>query len=439
MHYTETVLLITNSLFSVLGVLLAHFIVFALIGVFKKKTYPKTQEKLRYGIIVPARNEEAVIRPMIESIQKNAYPQENLQVFVIAHNCTDRTAELARAAGATVYEYDNPNENTMGYAFRHLFSKIEADCGTQTFDGFFIFNADNLLDKNFISRMNDAFLACEKKCVITSFRHSKNFGKNLISGLYGLYFAVGCLLDSRGRTAAGCSTRVQGTGYLLPAEAVQDGWNYVSLTEDWEFTADWVLRGGYVRYCDEAVFYDEQPTSIRIMWRQRVRWARGHLDVFFSRIRALLKGLFSKKTANRISVYDITAYLLPVVTAYAVLTVAQILLLLIAPLIEPTRTLREIFIGASLNPLLSDGLLPGMVRGWLFSYCTTAISGVLIFLLDRKRIRNLPLLRKISLVLLWPLFLAIQVPIEIQAIFSKNLSWKPIPHSDQTSFEDVNV
>jgi cellulose synthase/poly-beta-1,6-N-acetylglucosamine synthase-like glycosyltransferase len=231
-------MLVTNVLITLLGLVMAHFAIFGIVGTFKRKTYPKTDKINKYGLIIPARNEEAVVAGLIESIKKNNYPQDMLHIFVIAHNCTDKTAEIARSHGVTVYEYNNPAENTMGYAFRYLFSCIERDFGTQNYDGFFLFNADNLLDINYISKMNDAFELYNHDSVITSFRNSKNFGKNLISGLYGMDFASGCRFESRGRTVLGCSTRVQGTGYLISSKVVKNGWPYVSLTEDWEFTAD---------------------------------------------------------------------------------------------------------------------------------------------------------------------------------------------------------
>ena len=423
-----------NVLFWLLGAVLAHFVVFAVVGIFKRKTYPEAAEKGRYGLIIPARNEAAVIAGLIDSIRKTDYPQENLQIFVIAHNCTDGTAEVARRCGAdvAVYEYDNPEENTMGYAFRYLFSRIEEDYGTQTFDGFFLFNADNILDRNFFTKMNDAYLYYDRKCVITSYRNSKNFGANLISGLYGIYFIAGCFLESRGRTVLGCSTRVQGTGYLINSAIVKDGWPYVSLTEDWEFTADQVLRGHNVRYCDEAIFYDEQPTDQRIMWRQPVRWSRWHMLACLARFGDLIRGIFRRETTNRFSVYDITANLLPSPLFVVVLQTLQLFLLCLSPLFDPSISLGNLFFGAP------GGLLYAWLVSGALSYVPTLISAVLIFVLQRDRIRGVSFGKKVLIALTWPLFLGIQLPIDVVAFLSRNLGWKPIPHKDQTTFDHVN-
>lgn len=438
MSYLGIVNLISFILFFLLGAIMAHFALFAVVGIFKRTTYPRTEKINKFGIIIPARNEESVVAGLIDSVRKNNYPQDKLQIFVIAHNCTDRTAEIARAHGATVYEYSNPKENTMGYAFKYLFSCIERDYGTQTFDGFFLFNADNILDANYIARMNDAFEHYGREAVITSFRNSKNFGSNLISGLYGMYFAVGCRLESRGRTALGCSTRVQGTGYLINSKVVAKGWPYVSLTEDWEFTADQILFDNNIRFCDDAVFYDEQPTSIRIMWRQRVRWSRGHLLVFYARFKDLFSSLFKKKTKHRVSLYDITAFILPSSLILIVIQILQLVLLLMAPLIDRSVTLHDVFIGNSANLFTSMGLLFIWAKSAILSFAVMLLTAIVVFIIERKRIKGVSFGRKVLIALMWPVFLFIQLPIDVQAFFSRNLGWKPIPHSDQTTFEHVN-
>ena len=438
MSYLQVVNLIFGILFSLLGLIMLHFVVFGIVGIFAAKKYPKTDKINKFGLIIPARNEESVVSGLIESIQKNNYPQDQLQIFVIAHNCTDKTAEIARSLGATVYEYNNPKENTMGYAFKYLFSCIEKDYGTQNYDGFFLFNADNILDVNYISKMNDAFEYYHRDSVITSFRNSKNFGSNLISGLYGLYFTIGCRLESRGRTLLGCSTRVQGTGYLINSNVVKDGWPYVSLTEDWEFTADQILFNNNIRYCDEAIFYDEQPTSIRIMWRQRVRWSRGHLLVFYARFKELFAHLFKKETKHRMSLYDITAYIMPSTLFALVLQILQFIFLMLAPVFDSSVTLEQVMLGTNQNLLFADGYLFTTLRSTLLSTVGMILLAGLIFFVERKRIKGVSLIKRILVSLLWPVFLMLQFPMDVQSFFSRHLGWKPIPHKDTTKFEHVN-
>ena len=433
MNYIQIANLVFDILYGLTGLIVLHYIVFAIIGLFKKKRYPETDEKLKYGLIIPARNEEAVVGNLIKSMQKNNYPQDKLQIFVIAHNCTDKTAEIARELGATVYEYNNPNECTMGYAFKYLFDRIEEDYGRQNYDGFFLFNADNILDENFISKMNDAFIAHGKRDIITSFRNSKNFGENVMSACYGLYFVYGCLFESCGRSVMNCSTRVQGTGYVIGSELVKDGWKYVTLTEDWEFTADQLIEENKIYFCDEAVFYDEQPTTFPVMWRQRVRWCRGRWLVCLARLKDLLRSLFTPKKKNgnkyKFSVYDMTVKVLPVCIITTALFFARLITMCLAPVFFPEEF------------TLAYALMHWAIRSLLFfafGYLILVLSSTVIYIAERRRIKNVRLSIKILSTLIWPFFLLLATPAEFVAIFSKNLTWKTIPHKNTTTFEQLH-
>lgn len=99
MNYVDIVKYIFWIITTLLSFMTLHYIFFIIIGLFTHKKYPKANVQKKYGVIIPARNEENVVANLIDSIQKNNYPQDKLHIFVIAHNCTDRTAEIARNCG----------------------------------------------------------------------------------------------------------------------------------------------------------------------------------------------------------------------------------------------------------------------------------------------------------------------------------------------------
>lgn len=449
---TDIINMVATAFTVLFAILAFHFIIFGIAGLFKKKTYPHTDEKLRYGIIIPARNEETVVGNLIESIRKANYPQDKLDIFVIAHNCDDNTANVAKQMGAIVYEYNNPKENTMGYAFKYLFRKIRKHHGINSYDGYFLFNADNIVDVNYFDKMNDAYVAMGKKHTITSFRNSKNFGSNLISALYGVYFMYGCRYECRGRTALGCSTRVQGTGYVISPELVKNGWKYVTLTEDWEFSADQVIAGQKIYYCDDAVFYDEQPTSFRIMWRQKVRWLRGHFLVFFSRIKDVIKAQFKSKKKggcpNKGSLHDIGINILPIGVLSTIVGFIQVVALITVAIVcgingwypdvyQPISTFGE---AMNVTGMILGNFARNLVIGILASYIFLIIPTIIIYIVERKRIKNVSIWLKILSVICWPVFFVVFYAIqEIQAVFCKNLAWKTIPHKDTTDFETLHA
>ena len=419
MGYYEIVLLVFFALWCALGLMLIQYALFTIIGIFAKKKYPSTDKKLKYGVIIGARNEEFVIGGLLDSINNSDYPRDKIQVFVVAHNCTDKTAEIARSKGATVYEYNNPAERTVGYAYKHLVQKINEDYGTENYDGFFIINADNTVSKNYFTKMNDAFVATEKKHIITSYRNSKNFADNYMSCLYGLYFITACRFEARGRTVCNCSTRVSGTGYVINSALLKDGWDYVTLTEDWEFSDDNIARGSKIFYCDEAEFFDEQPTTVKVMLRQRMRWARGHMIVFFTRFKALMKSLFTPKKKggkNKYSVYDFSTSILPLGVMSILTLIIQLILTAFCPYFgyDPVKV------------WTFYGIVSGI--GFGISYAICILQAVLLLILEHKRIPRVGFFTMLGALLVWPFFLMLNVVLDVVALFKKNLEWKEIPH-----------
>ncbi len=265
--------------------------IYSIIGFFATKKFPEAKHNHKYAILIAARNEQAVIGNLIDSINSQDYPSELVTVFVVADNCTDNTAQIARDHGAVCYERFDSDHRTKGYALEFLVENIRRDYCLESFEAYFIFDADNLLKKDYLSRMNEAFDSGEK--IVTSYRNTKNFDSGWIAASYGLHWLRTIRYEHRGRAALGLATRVQGTGFMFASEIISDGWHYVSFTEDRAFAADAVVSGYRISYCDRAEFYDEQPTSLRIALRQRIRWGKGHLQAFAESGPKLLAHVFA--------------------------------------------------------------------------------------------------------------------------------------------------
>lgn len=430
---------IVNIFLIVIGVLTAVFpLQYAIIFIFgifaKRKSFPAKEEKLRYGVVIAGRNEERVIGNLIQSIHKCNYPQDKIDIFVVAHNCTDRTAEIARENGAIVYEYNNSDERTKGYALRYIFNKIKEEYGIMNYDGFHVFDADNVLDEEYFNKMNDAFLAYDKQYAITSFRNSKNFGTNSLTAMYGILYVAGCRLESGGRMALKCSSRILGSGFLVSSEMVKDGWNIVILSDDTDFTAEQVLEGKKVMYCDEAMYYDEHPTTFKAMWRQRLRWAKGTLIVCNKRLANLFKNAFSfrrkkkdkKEKQLRGSSFDLICCILPVGAIGVGILIINIVLLAIAPLF-----------GYDAAKIWTDWSITFAIN-IAIGYVGLLLSAIICYIMERKRIKNVSLKVKITSTLLWPFFAMLLVPLQIQAMFTRKFVWKPIVHSDSANHETFN-
>ena len=132
----------------ILGLLVCYHVVYAVLGLFFTRKFKPTDKLHKYAIVIPARNEENVIGNLLDSIKSQDYPSEYITVFVIADNCTDNTAEIARSKGADCYERFDNERRTKGFALQFLFNKIKEDYGIEAFEGYFVFDSDNLLNSD---------------------------------------------------------------------------------------------------------------------------------------------------------------------------------------------------------------------------------------------------------------------------------------------------
>jgi len=376
--------------------------------VFFKKDKPHLSEKKhRFAVLVCARNEEAVISSLIDSIHRQTYDRNLIRIFVMADNCTDNTASVARNAGATVYKRNNTKLVGKGYALEALLSNINRDYPKNYFDGFFVFDADNVLDKNYIAEMNKTF--SDGNEIITSYRDSKNYGDNWISAGYALWFLRESRYLNHSRMLIGTSCAVSGTGFFFSQKILEKngGWPFHLLTEDIEFTVHNIVNGEKVAFCPNAVLYDEQPTSFRQSWRQRMRWAKGYLQVFRSYGKDLVKGIFR----GDFSCFDMSMAIMPA----AVLTAVSVA-------INSAVGAVALLNGQNITPiLLSFG------QTVLNMYLTLFVVGAITTVTEWKMIHTTRA-RKIAYIFTFPLFMLTYIPISFSAIFAK-VEWKPIVHS----------
>ena len=381
---------------------------------------PRKKETLhapmhRFAVLIAARNEEAVIGKLIDSIKAQSYPGRLVKIFVAADNCTDATAEAARSHGAEVYERYDMTRCGKGYALDFLLREIKLR-GHGRFDGYIVLDADNVLDRDFILHMNGTFSAGHD--IVTCYRSSKNYGDNWISAGYALWFLRESRYLNSARARLGSSCGVSGTGFLF-SQAVLDaqggGWPFHLLTEDIEFTIDNVTRGMKVGYCPDAIAYDEQPISFRQSWAQRLRWSRGYLQVFKKYGRALISGIFS----GSFSCYDMAMSIMPA----AVLTGLSIVVNLGAALVNVLYYHEWGVLGVSALQTLVN------------LYLTLFIIGAITTATEWKSIHCEPA-KKIFYVFTFPLFMLSYVPIVIHSLFVTP-EWTHIDHTRTLDVQQI--
>ena len=382
----------------------------------RKPPLQEAKANHKYAVMISARNESQVIGDLIHSIRVQNYPQELISIFVIADNCTDNTAEIARNAGATeVYERFNDEEVGKGYALDYLFKHIFEEQGEDAYDAFFVFDADNIVDPQFVREMNKMYDTGEYSA-LTSYRNSQNFCANWISAGYALWFLRESRFLNRPRTRLGVNCAVSGTGFLISADVLREegGWNYHLLTEDIEFSIASAVRGRKIGYCGNAIIYDEQPEHFRQSWDQRLRWSKGFYQVDAKYTGALLRGCTRGGKAG-MSCYDMLMTVAPC-------NLVTIGLLLLAVLLCVTSFAQPAYITYRVMRMLGR-ILMLTVCGITFSLFA---FGAVTMIAEWKRIAG-PAWKKVLYTFTFPFFMLTYVPISIAALVGK-VEWKPIQH-----------
>ena len=247
----------------------------------------------KFMAIIPAHNEEFVIRNLVESLKVQNYPRELYDIYVIADNCTDNTAAIAKEAGAIVYKRFDEANKTKGHALQwFLKQKIEENAD---YDAFCIFDADNIVDKDFIKNMNKKL--CQGEEIVQGYRDIKNPTDTWVSAGYAIFYWMMNRFYHLARYNLGLSPLINGTGFMVKFDIVKpNGWQTITLTEDIEFSLINIAKGRKLGWATDAVVYDEQPTTFMQSWSQRSRWTVGHLQCMKHYTGDLAKGVTKYKT-----------------------------------------------------------------------------------------------------------------------------------------------
>ncbi len=364
----------------------------------------------KFMAIIPAHNEEFVVKNLIESLKNQNYPKELLDIYVIADNCTDKTAEIAKEAGAIVYERNHTEGRTKGHALQWFLSKkIEENAD---YDAFCVFDADNIVDKNFIKNMNKKL--CQGEDVVQGYRDIKNPTDSWISSGYAIFYWMMNRFYHLARYNLGLSPLINGTGFMVRFDVIKpNGWQTYTLTEDIEFSLQRIIAGKKLGWATDAIVYDEQPVGFKQSWSQRSRWTVGHIQCMGRYTKELAHSVKENKT---LVTFDGLLY---IVGSIPMFVITLVLLLVNAAIYMGDGMTRMDLIENYLMYIIPTFILP-------------IITGAIIMKLDGKPIR--PMIKGL---LCYPIFLASWLMINFKCLFKRETSWEKIEHVRDIKINEV--
>ena len=376
---------------------------------FKEK--PVLEEKNhKFMAIIPAHNEEMVVENLIKSLQNQNYPKELYDIYVIADNCTDRTATIAKNAGANVYERFDSTHKTKGAALNwFLEQKIEENAD---YDAFCVFDADNIVDVQFLKNMNKKL--CQGETVVQGYRDIKNPTDSWITAGYAIFYWTMNRFYHLARYNVGLSPLINGTGFMVRFDQVKpEGWNTKTLTEDIEFSLKQIIRGRKLGWAKDAIVYDEQPVGFKQSWSQRSRWTVGHIQCMHEYTKELTVAVKEKRTFMN---FDGLLYIVGSIPMFII----TIVLLLVNGLL---------YAGNSITGLQ---LIWNYVRYIVPTFFLPILTAMLIMKMEHKPIK--PMIKGL---LCYPLFLGSWLVINFKCLFKRETTWEKIEHVRNIQIQEM--
>ena len=407
----EYLYIIQQALIWIVTIYWLYQFIISLCSFVKIKEKPLKEDKQhRFMTIIPAHNEEKVVANLVESLKKLDYPKDLYDIYVIADNCTDKTAEVAKKAGAIVYERFDEAHKTKGHALQwFLAQKIEEDA---PYDAFCIFDADNIVDENFLKVMNKKL--CQGEEVVQGYKDIKNPSDSWVSAGYAIFYWTMHRFYHLARYNIGLSPLMNGTGFMVKFDVIKpQGWNTKTLTEDIEFSLKRIIEGKKLGWARDAIVYDEQPVGFKQSWTQRSRWTVGHMQCLKEYTKPLAEAVVKNKTVMN---FDGLLYMLGT-TPMLILTMVLVIVNIV---------------------LFATGAMSGldftiqMLKYIIPTLLVLPFMGLVVLYLEKKPIK--PMIKGL---LTYPIFMGSWLLINIKCLFKRDTEWKKIDHVDDKKIEDL--
>lgn len=261
----------------------------------KETPVPPHKPRHRFAILVPAHNEEKLLPKLLESLSQLHYPRQLFSIHVVADNCIDETAAIARAAGATVHERFDLVNIGKGYALQWLLARLETM--QASYDAALILDADSVVSPNFLTVMNAQLNHGER--VIQAHYAVLHPERSWVMSLRAAALALVHYLRPLGRMALGGSVGLKGNGMVFQRSVLTEHQWSASVTEDIDYHMALILSGERVAFAPDATVWAEMPGTLRGAHTQNMRWEQGRYQLARYYVPLLLQAAFSPQPSAR--------------------------------------------------------------------------------------------------------------------------------------------
>lgn len=371
----------------------------------------------KFAILIAARDESKVIEKLLQSLDNSTYPKECFDAYVIVEEETDPTVEICKKY-PFVTSFVRPNLDVkrkgaaLDQVIKHIIKTgINKEKG---YEAYFIFDADNIIDKNYLSEMNKTFDAGYD--VGLGYRNTFNWNDGWVASCSALTFSTlnTCINKFRARVTK--NILVSGTGFYIAAKVLHElgGFPFQTMADDADLSYYATLNNLKGAYNENAVFYDEQPVSLKTSINQRVRWVKGYSEVMKKYRKDIVKAALHSKE-NRIAKIEFAMNIVPVAIPVASI-IAYILFTLVLGIVGVAIGVPTAWWSAA---LINCGITI------LSTYVFFVLYAGMLLILESRHIK-IKFTSALSTCLMYPFFMGLYIPIAIKAVSKKEIVWDKV-------------
>jgi cellulose synthase/poly-beta-1,6-N-acetylglucosamine synthase-like glycosyltransferase len=238
------------------------------------RAVPPSQHKHTFRVVIPAHNEALVLEPVLRRLRELDYLQTKVEVVVVADNCTDATAEIARSCGVRVIERVSSTERGKGHALAYAFETLRPE----SFDAYVVLDADTFVEPQLLTVFSN-YLGCGHRVIQAQYDVLNPWDSHRTALMY-VALSIFNYVRPLGRRALGLSTGLKGNGMCFAKQVIdQYPWNAYSLAEDIEYTTTLLQHGEHIIFAPETRVSAQMPIARSQATSQRVRWEAGRLQL----------------------------------------------------------------------------------------------------------------------------------------------------------------